>query len=105
MTRSKKILSILMSLVMIVLSIPAFSLTAHAEDTTTITHLDLTYDTGKIVLNTAYTEGEVQNLLRVSKNMAIATYPIRTAVVPPVSVMVPIRSLHPANITSSMTYA
>ena len=73
MTRSKKILSILMSLVMIVLSIPAFSLTAHAEDTTTITHLDLTYDTGKIVLNTAYTEREVQNLLRVSENMATRT--------------------------------
>ena len=73
MTRSKKILSILMSLVMIVLSIPAFSLTAHAEDTTTITHLDLTYDTGKIVLNTAYTEGEVQKLLRVSENMATRT--------------------------------
>ena len=73
MTRSKKILSILMSLVMIVLSIPAFSLTAHAEDTTTITHLDLTYDTGKIVLNTAYTEGEVQDLLRVSENMATRT--------------------------------
>ena len=73
MTRSKKILSILMSLVMIVLSIPAFSLTAHAEDTTTITHLDLTYDTGKIVLNTAYTEGEVQKLLRVSENTATRT--------------------------------
>ena len=73
MTRSKKIISILMSLVMIVLSIPAFSLTAHAEDTTTITHLDLTYDTGKIVLNTAYTEGEVQNLLCVSENMATRT--------------------------------
>lgn len=62
-----------MSLVMIVLSIPAFSLTAHAEDTTTITHLDLTYDTGKIVLNTAYTEGEVQKLLRVSENTATRT--------------------------------
>ena len=59
----KKVLSTLLAFVMLATTLMAVPFSAQAEDTTSINEVYLTYDTSKIILNTAYREGEVDTLM------------------------------------------
>ena len=61
-TKLTSLWSILLALVMVAGLLPMGQV-VYAEDTTSINEVYLTYDTSKIILNTAYTEGEVNTLI------------------------------------------